>query len=177
MDHLPQSVIGAKVEKAPTKTECETCGVSKAKAIVSRRLSVRLVGPYEWIAFDLVQMTRAYNDDWIFLHLLCLRTRMNHVYSLSDKEQATLLRVLKEFVAFIKTRYNCTIRGFRSDGERGLGKRFTKWINDAGRTFEPSAPYTHEQNGSVERSRGVIIQRGRAMRIHANLLEDLWRFA
>ena len=140
MEHLPQSVIGAKAEKAPTKTECETCGVSKAKAIVSRRPSVRPTAPYEWVAFDLIYMTRAYNDDWIFLHLLCLRTQMNHVYSLSDKEQSTILRTLKEFVAFVQTRYNCTVHGFRSDDERGLGKRFTSWIKTSGRTFEPSAP-------------------------------------
>ena len=174
VEHLPQSVIGAKVEKAPTTTECETCGVSKAKAIVSRRPSVRPTAPYEWVAFDLIYMTRAYNDDWIFLHLLCLHTRMNHVYSLSDKEQSTILRTLKEFVAFVQTRYNCTVRGFRSDDERGLGKRFTRWIKTSGRTFEPSAPYTHEQNGSAERSGGVIILRARAMRVHARLPEDLW---
>jgi hypothetical protein len=117
IDHLPQSVIGAKVEKAPTRAECETCSASKAHAIVSRRPRVRPTAPYEQVAFDLVHMTRAYNDDWIFLHLLCLCTRMNHVYALSNEEQSTLLRILKEFVAFVQTRYNCTVRGFQSDGE------------------------------------------------------------
>ena len=99
---------------------------------------------------------------------------MNYVYSLSNKEQSTILRTLKEFVAFVQTRYNCTVRGFRSDDERGLGKRFTRWIKTSGRTFEPSAPYTHEQNGSAERSGGVIISRARAMRVHARLPKDLW---
>jgi hypothetical protein len=86
VEHLLQSVIRAKVEKAPTKTKCETCSVSKATAIVSHYLSVRPTRLYKWVAFDLVHITRAYNDDWIFLHLLYLHTWMNYVYSLSNKE-------------------------------------------------------------------------------------------
>ena len=174
VNHLPRSVIGAKVEKAPTKIECETCSVSKAKAIISRCPTVRPSAPYEEIAFDLVQMSSAHNDDWIFLHFLCLWTRMNHVYTLTNKREATLLKIIKELVAFVQTRYGCTVRVLRSDGERSLGDNFTSWIKSAGITFDPSAPYTPEQNGSAERSGGVIIQRARAMRVYARLPEDLW---
>ena len=176
IEHLPQAVIGAKIGAAApsTKAECETCGVSKATAIVSRRPGVRPTGPYEWIAFDLVHMTKGYNDEWIFLHLFCLRCSMNHVYTLSDKKESTLLKAIKQFVAFVKTRYNCTVQGFRTDGERSLGKKFLDWIKSKGITLETSAPYTPEQNGSAERSGGVIISRARAMRVHANLPEDLW---
>jgi hypothetical protein len=90
IDHLPQSVIGAKVEKAPTKIECETCSISKAKAIIFGRPTVQLSAPYEEIAFDLVQMSSAHNDDWVFLHFLCLRTWMNHIYALANKREVTL---------------------------------------------------------------------------------------
>ena len=62
IDHLPQSVIGAKIEKAPTKIEWETCSISKAKAIVSQSPTLRPSAPYEEIAFDLVQMRPAHND-------------------------------------------------------------------------------------------------------------------
>jgi hypothetical protein len=119
-------------------------------------------------------MRPAHNDNWIFLHLLCLRTLINHVYTLSNKREMTLLRYVKEFVTFVKTRYDCTVRVLRSDGERSLGDNFTSWIKAEGITFDPSAPYTPEQNGSAERSGGVIIQRARAMRVHTSLPEDLW---
>jgi hypothetical protein len=99
---------------------------------------------------------------------------MNHVYTLNNKKEGTLLKALKEFVTFVKTRYNCTVRGFRTDGERSLGKKFQNWIKSKGITLETSAPYTPEQNGSAEHSGGVIILRARAMRVHANLPEDLW---
>jgi hypothetical protein len=62
----------------------------------------------------------------------------------------------------------------RSDKEKRLGKDFNEWIKAKGFTFEPSAPYTPEQNGAAERSGGVIIRRGRAMRIHVKLPESLW---
>src|SRR5436190_9855505 len=119
-------------------------------------------------------MTKAYNDDWMFLHLLCLRTGMNHVKTLNNKKEGTLLKALKEFVAFVKTRYNCTVHGFHTDGERALGMKFQDWTKSKGITLETSAPYSHEQNGSAERSGGVIILRARAMRVHANLPEHLW---
>ena len=72
---------------------------------------------------------------------------MNHIYTLPNKREVTLLKILKEFVAFVKTRYDCTVRVLRSDGERSLGDNFTSWIKTEGITFDPSAPYTPEQNG------------------------------
>ena len=85
-----------------------------------------------------------------------------------------LLKILKEFTTFVQTRYDCTVRKLRTDGEKSLGDDFTNWVKAEGLTFEPSAPYTPEQNGSAERSGGVIIQRARAMRVHARLQESLW---
>ncbi len=99
-------------------------------------------------------MTKGYNDEWIFLHLLCLHSYMNHVYTLSNKKESTLLKTLKQFTAFVKTRYNCTIQGFRTDNERSLGKKSQDWFKLKGITLETSAPYTPEQNGSAEHSGG-----------------------
>ncbi len=77
-------------------------------------------------------------------------------------------------MAFVQTRYNCTVQVLRSDGDPGLGGTFYQWIKDNGYTFESSAPYTHEQNSAAEYFRGVIIRRARAMRIYANLPKNLW---
>jgi hypothetical protein len=68
-----------------------------------------------------------------------------------------LLKILKEFTTFVQTRYDCTVRKLRTDGKKSLGDDFTNWVKAEGLTFEPSAPYTPEQNGSAERSGGVII--------------------
>jgi hypothetical protein len=39
--------------------------------------------------------------------------------------------------------------------------------------YEPASPGTKESNGHIERTGGVLTQRARAMRIHANLPKDL----
>jgi hypothetical protein len=41
VNHLPESVVGAKIEKTPTKIECETCSISKAQAVISQRPAVQ----------------------------------------------------------------------------------------------------------------------------------------
>jgi hypothetical protein len=35
VNHLPESVVGVKIEKVPTKIEYKTCSVSKAQAVIS----------------------------------------------------------------------------------------------------------------------------------------------
>jgi hypothetical protein len=60
---------------------------------------------------------------------------MDHVFPLNNTGQATLIKVLKEFVTFVQTRYSCTVRTLRSDGEKGLGKDFDEWIKAEDLTF------------------------------------------
>ena len=83
------------------------------------------------------------------------------------------LSTIKEFEAWISRRYNQLIRIIRVDGERSLGKDFDDWTAGKGITVEWSAPYTPAQNGAAERSGGVILTKARAIRIGAQLLEDL----
>ncbi len=63
IDHLPESVIGTKVTKAPIKDECETCSLTKAQAIISWHPSIQPVAYYEHIAFDLIEMNTGYNGN------------------------------------------------------------------------------------------------------------------
>ena len=48
------------------------------------------------------------------------------------------------------------------------------WIASEGIILETSAPYTPAQNGTAERSGGVIINRAREMRLQSNLPANLW---
>jgi len=88
-------------------------------------------------------------------------------------EEKETLRVLKDFILWIRLRYNLKVNTIRSDNELGR-KKTLKWLRSQGITFEPSAPNTQAQNGTAERSGGVIIEKARAMRIAANLPHDLW---
>jgi hypothetical protein len=55
-----------------------------------------------------------------------------------------------------------------------MEKRFDTWATGEGIDFETSTPYSPEQNGSAERSGGVIMAKSRCIRINASLLEEMW---
>ena len=81
--------------------------------------------------------------------------------------------MLKDFIQWICLRYNLKVNTIKSDNELGR-KKTLKWLRTQGITFKPSAPHTQAQNGTAERSGGVIIKKVYAMRIAANLPHDLW---
>jgi hypothetical protein len=82
------------------------------------------------------------------------------------------LRVLKDFIPWIRAKHKLDVDVIRADNELGR-KRTTSWLRSHGITFEPSAPNTQAQNGVAERSGGVIVEKACAMRISANLPHDL----
>jgi hypothetical protein len=82
---------------------------------------------------------------------------MNWVYTHSEKTQKALLDIFEEFTAYIERQFNKKIKIFRIDGEPSLATKFDKWAIKEGINFETSTPYSSEQNGSAERSGGVIV--------------------
>lgn len=53
IEQLPQSVTGT-ILKGPTTVECESCGVSKAHEVISRRPPTRSTVPFYRIHLDLI---------------------------------------------------------------------------------------------------------------------------
>jgi hypothetical protein len=51
---------------------------------------------------------------------------MNHVYTIKDKAQETVLQTIKDFVSYVQRRWGYVIKIFFLDGERTLGK---EWDN------------------------------------------------
>lgn len=173
--HLEQSVDGARVTgRAPSTIECETCSLTKAHEMVSRRTDQEELAsePLSRVGYDLISMTTAYNGDKWVSHFYCLKTSMDFVYTHSKKNHA--LEVIKEFLEMAKTRYSATVRFIRTDGERTLGRDYDAVTKKNGITTERSAPYTPAQNGATERAGGVLTLRARALRIGARLPDELW---
>jgi hypothetical protein len=174
--HLSTAVNGTQISlrDAPTTTECESCSLSKAKQLISRRTDQEepATRPFDRVSYDLIPMTEAYNGDKWISHFKCYVTSMNHVYTHPQKSNAN--SILKEYVQMVKTRHSATIRFMRLDGERTLGAEFDTLTREHGISTERTAPYTPAQNGHAERSGGVIITTARTMRIHARLPENLW---
>ncbi|KAM4067532.1 integrase core domain-containing protein [Hirsutella rhossiliensis] len=84
------------------------------------------------------------------------------------------LAALRDFVSWMKLRFDYTVKIVRSDGELFTNK-IKKWLRKKGISAEKSASNTQAQNGGAERSGGIVIERARKMRIAAGLPHDLWK--
>ena len=174
LNHLQAQTQGITVTDTSYDTNCEVCRVTKAKRIISRRTRERAMTPYKRVHFDLIQMDTGLGSDRWIAHFQCDMTRMNHVYTLTDKRGPTILSCFQDLEQLVRTRWNFQIRIIRTDGERSLGNEFNQWKSAKGITVEKSAPFTPEQNGASERSGGVIIERARSLKASSNLPALLW---
>jgi hypothetical protein len=175
LSHLEEHTTGAKIEKSTEpSTPCEACAVSKATEIVSRRTAKTPAAdePMARVAYDLVHMTPAYNNNQWISHFRDYYTKMDFVYTHHTKGQATA--IVENFLNLINTQYQLIPRHFRTDGEKSLGKKFGNLMAGKGILTERSAPYTPAQNGAAERSGGVIVTKARCLRNGALLPACLW---
>ena len=169
--HLLKSVTGA-ILKGPTTVECESCGVSKAHKVISRRQPTRSLVPFYRIHLDLIPGIVAYNGDQYVAHFLDDATRLNDVEAMAKK--SSLPQVVIKYCNVVERRYGFKVAIIHTDGETALGNNFKECMAERGITLEISPPHTQSQNGSAERSGRVIIEKSRCMRIEAHLPEELW---
>jgi len=160
--------------RGPSTTECQFCSQAKIKRQVARRPPDRERDkPGYEIHIDWTDLEEAY-DGYVRVMFITDRwTGMVFPYFMSTHgEEKENLRILKDFVLWLRKRYNLEVKVVRSDNELGR-KKTLRWLRSQGISFEPSAPHTQAQNGAAERSGGVIMEKSRAMRIAANLPHDL----
>jgi transposase InsO family protein len=77
-------------------------------------------------------------------------------------------RLLKSFITFVHTQFNCQVKIIRSDN----GLKFISlkpFLSTHGILLQNSCPYTPQQNGVVERKHRHLLNVGRALRFQANL--------
>jgi Reverse transcriptase (RNA-dependent DNA polymerase) len=173
--HLEESVQGATVTgTGPITTKCETCALTKAHELISRRTGQEepVNKPFERVGWDLIPMSTAYNGDKWVSHFTCFTTTIDVVCTHPRKNDS--LFIIQEFVKMAATRHQATVRFLRIDDERTLGKAYSAFAAANGITTERSAPYTPAQNGRTERAGGILTTRARALRIKANMPANLW---
>jgi hypothetical protein len=174
LKHLDTEAIKVVDGPGPKTIDCETCSVSKGQRIVSRQPAQRATECFERIHFDLIQYPLGFDGSRYVLHMLDDCTRKHFVYLLVNKDSKTLLLQLRRFASMILRIYKKKIKIFHSDQDTGLGTEYDNWIQDEGILIEWSAVYTPAQNGSAERSGGVIEIKARCICNEANLPWDLW---
>ena len=95
-------------------------------------------------------------------------------YFLPDKTQRSILDTVRSFTKILRRQYGLQISQFQTDGERGLGNEWKRWIEDHGYIHHTMPPYTHEPNGGIERSGGVMKVKAIALQLTSALPADLW---
>jgi hypothetical protein len=120
----------------------------------------------------MIEMTTGFNGDRYISHFQCRQYLFNLVYTHRKKSDA--LQLFNKAINIIKNQYNGKVRYIQLDSETSLGDTFKALVIEKGIKAERIALDTPAQNGGSERSRRVIITKGRTMRIEANLLANLW---
>lgn len=169
---LGKQALGVRLN-GPTTVQCEACAMAKIKRQVSRRPPDRAIGaPGQEIHIDWTDLSQAHNG---YVRVIFITDRFSGLitpYFMSTHgQERENLRVLKDYIIWLKKQHDMTVQTVRSDNELfTIATR--QWLRDEGISAEPSAPNTQAQNGLAERSGGVILEKARAMR--GSLPNDLW---
>jgi len=110
---LPKHINGAELEelinkRAPLKIECEVCLLVKHTQQISRRrehefLATRL---FKRVVFNIITLRElGYNGDRYIIHFYCIYLKFNFMYTLRNKDKATVLPTIYKIHRLIKIQF------------------------------------------------------------------------
>ncbi len=173
LEHLFNYTEGTRI-KGITMVECDACALSKMKRQTSHRARNKPLQPGERLALDFHEFL-INNQQQRYLLLITDRfSGFSWDYYLPSREASHILAALKHLFQLLNTQYDIVPKVMESDNEFSRAKIITSFCNNKGTKMEPSAAETPARNGGAERAGAVIKAKARAMRIGANLPEDLW---
>ncbi|POS82293.1 hypothetical protein EPUL_005561, partial [Erysiphe pulchra] len=181
IEELPNTTEGIDVENSDqmSTVSCETCLLSKAKAIISRRSEKHREAHMEKesqkmavVSWDITEITEAIEGSKLLSHFYYDAEIFHVVYPIKTKTQAAAL--FKAHFTKMISLYGAKTIFLRSDGEATVGEAVTKILSSFGIACLPSCSDIPAQNGAGEVSGKVIIQAARCLRIEAQLPKNLW---
>ncbi|KAI1676002.1 rve multi-domain protein [Pyrenophora tritici-repentis] len=176
IEHLVQQAEGVQI-KGVTTVQCNACGRAKIRRQISRAPRKHDQKPGERITIDFHSYEKqSYNKELSQLLITDKYSRLQWDFYLIDNRTArSIIKILTNFLTFLKNQYNITPKVVETDNEIATVKpEVMRWLQARGIIVEPSAPDTQAQNGGAERSGGVNKEKARAMRLDANLPWELW---
>ncbi|KAK2067677.1 hypothetical protein P8C59_001391 [Phyllachora maydis] len=141
---------------------CSSCNRGKAVRRVSKALIPDLPRVLDLIEGDTIKIRpRPYNRNPIVLLLVNCKSRYRWVFNLPNKSGPIVANAIKGFFRGLRNGFGRYSTKFHFDGGTEITDLLTTWLAKRGIKFSTSAPYIHEQNGLVERSVRVILDRVR----------------
>ena len=110
---------------------------------------------------------KAHNKSSIILLLIDRKTHYQWAFLLINKAGPTIFSAIKSFFKRLKNQYNRYPKRLFFDGGKEINSDLENWLTAKGIDFVTSSPYVHEQNGLIERSVRVLIERLKAIIIGA----------
>lgn len=156
---------------------CDSCERSKATKHYNRAPQQRAERAYQFIHTDLVGPITpiSFGAEGYFFTFTDDYTRITGTYN--AKRKSEWLKSLKEFHNLVRTRSGLDrpIQRLRSDYWSELQSReVDKWLTEQGITFEPSAPYSQEENGVSERTGRTIMDIVQTTILEGGIDDTLW---
>ncbi|KAK2074107.1 hypothetical protein P8C59_008338 [Phyllachora maydis] len=141
---------------------CSSCDRGKAVRRVSKALIPNPPRVLDSIEGDTVKIRpRPYNRNPIVLLLVDRKSRYRWVFNLPNKSGPIVANAIKGFFRGLRNGFGRYPTKFHFDGGTEITDLLTTWLAKRGIKFSTSAPYIHKQNGLVERSVRVILDRVR----------------
>ena len=116
----------------------------------------------------------AHNRLSTVLLLVDRKSRYRWAFLLPNKRGPNLFKTIKSFFKGLRNQYNRYPKRFFFDGGTEINNSLESWLVAKGIKFVTSSPYVHEQNGLIERSVRVLLERLRATILGADLPQYLW---
>ncbi|KAK2070667.1 hypothetical protein P8C59_005144 [Phyllachora maydis] len=156
---------------------CSSYDRGKAVRRVSKALIPEPPRVLDSIEGDTVKIRpRPYNRNPIVLLLVDRKSRYRWVFNLPNKSGPIVANAIKGFFRGLRNGFSRYPTKFHFDGGTEITDLLTTWLAKRGIKFSTSAPYIHEQNGLVERSVRVILDRVRYTILSSALPQYLWCF-
>ena len=98
-------------------------------------------------------------------------------WAICIKTKADVKKAVKEFIAYVKTQCNISIKQWRIDaGGKFLDLDLMDTIKDQGILIKQSVPYQHQQNGHAKCTIRTIMDKAQALCFTACLPKSWWEF-
>lgn len=110
---------------------------------------------------DLIVFPKAWNDEHYTIHAYDAKGRGHIIDTVASKDQLTLCQSISHMLQRLY-KEDRIVKYLHSDIEKGFGTQFKQILNAKGIKFEPTVPYSPEQNGFVESSGNRICVVARA---------------
>lgn len=173
LEHLINHTFGARI-KGPTTVECDVCGLAKMKRQERREPRQRTSKPGERVSLDFHDYPPGLNGYTSCAIITDRESGLCWDYYFEDRQEHSLLAMLKHFTQMLETMYDVKVRTVETDNELQKSNLISVWLAGKGIKIDESAPRTQQQNGSGERSGGVAKEKVRLLIIDSKLPDGLW---